>query len=81
MDSLSKLTKSQLIRMLRTASDCFDVVFQERRIAYSFIKYLANGCYNLADMKIDRLFLSDDLKDSLRKMLKILEAVTPQGGI
>lgn len=81
MDSLSQYTKSQLMGMLHTASDLFDVVFQERRIAYSFIKNLADGCYNLAEMKIDRLYLSDDLKDSLRKMLKILEAVTPQGGI
>lgn len=80
MKDYSRLTKKELIDELNTVNGCYQSAHQERMASYFFLKSLSEEFYFVASTEIDFLHVDDKMKEGLRKMCEILEAVTPQGG-
>lgn len=81
MKDYSRLTKKELIDELQVVEACYKSAHEERMASFFFLHSLARGCFYVAETEIDSLHVKDEIKDGLRKMCKILKAVTPQGGI
>lgn len=66
MEDFSRLTKKEIVKMYESVNALGSQL-------YFFILTLGFSLYNLAESEIDQLPVTEEVKDNLRKMCKILE--------